>query len=106
VTPLTIDVTEEGGAVVVTLAGEVDLANAAEVEARLFSAITNLVTTVSVDLTRTEYIDSAGLQVLFALAARLRVLQIELDLLAPPGSPARRAVELSGLDSLAPLRPG
>lgn len=105
-TPLAIDIAEDGGTVVVTLVGEVDLSNAAELERRMFSAITNLVTTVSVDLTGTDYIDSAGLRVLFALAARLRVLQIELDLVAPPGSLARRAVELSGLDTLAPLRPG
>ena len=104
-TQLAIDIAEDGGTVVVTLVGEVDLSNAADLERRMFSAITNLVTTVSVDLTGTDYIDSAGLRVLFALAARLRVLQIELDVVAPRGSLARRAVELSGLDTLALVRP-
>lgn len=102
---VTVDVAVDGSLVRIACRGEVDLANVADVEDGIFSAITNLVTAVSVDLTDVVYIDSAGLQVLFGLAARLRVLQTDLEVVAPVGSPARRAVELSGLGSLVPLRP-
>jgi anti-anti-sigma factor len=89
----------------VAIAGEIDLANAASVESAIFDAISNDDTEVVVDLTDVAYIDSSGVRILFALAARLRTLQVELAIAAPPASPARRIIELSGMGSLVALRP-
>ena len=46
------------------------------------------------------YVDSAGLQMLFVLATRLRRLQIQLRVLARTGTPAQRVIELSGMSEL------
>ena len=40
---------------------------------------------------------------LFALGARLEVLQIEMTVLAPPGSLTRRVLQLSGFEGVAAL---
>jgi anti-anti-sigma factor len=100
-----VDVTVDDGSVRIAVGGEVDLANAATVEAQIMAAITNQVTSVSVDLRELDYMDSAGMRILFSLASRLAGLQIALEVVAPVGSPARRLVEVSGLASLVALRP-
>ncbi|HJQ48155.1 MAG TPA: STAS domain-containing protein [Amycolatopsis sp.] len=95
-----------GDVVCIAVSGEIDLANAGSVQDRVHAAITNDVTTVVLDLSGLDYLDSAGLRVLFTLADRLRVLQMGLDLLVAPQSAVRKAVELSGLEPVARLRPG
>jgi anti-anti-sigma factor len=90
-------------AVHIAVSGEIDLANAAWVQEKINEAVTNDVSTVVLDLAELAYLDSAGLRILFLLAERLRVLQMKLDLLVPPTSPVRRAVELSGLEPVARL---
>lgn len=85
--------------------GEVDLSNAGAVEDALVTAISNEATEVSVDLGAVEYLDSAGLRLLFSLVSRLDLLQISLELVVPFDSPSRRAVELSGLAAVARLTP-
>lgn len=104
-TDATVTVTTDGERVSIVVAGEIDLANAGTVEEQIHQAITNQVTTASIDLSDVTYLDSAGLRILFTLAARLPVLQIALVLVAPVGSPARRVIELSGLDTLSSLQP-
>ncbi|GHF79106.1 anti-anti-sigma factor [Amycolatopsis bartoniae] len=91
----------DGDAVLVRIVGEIDLANASEVQQQINDAVTNDVTTVVLDLAKLEYLDSAGLRILFTLAERLRVLQMKLDLVVPPSSPVRRVVEMSGLEPVA-----
>jgi anti-anti-sigma factor len=100
-----VDVTVDDGNVRIAVSGEVDLANAAAVEDQIVAAITNQVATVSVDLGAVDYMDSAGMRILFSLASRLAGLQIGLEIVAPVGSPARRLVEVSGLAPLVALRP-
>jgi anti-anti-sigma factor len=100
-----------GSTVDIAVSGEIDLANAAMVEEQISAAVTNQVTGVTMDLGGLSYIDSAGLHVLFALVARLEVLQIDLRVHVPPGSLARRAlVDLDPSpeagEPAAPPRPG
>ncbi|WP_181784754.1 STAS domain-containing protein [Pseudonocardia pini] len=91
------------GQVLVHLEGEIDLDNARTVEQQLAAAVTNKAVSVSLDCTEVEYLDSAGLRVLFALADRLALLQVRLEMTVPAGSPIRKAVELSGLGSVVDL---
>ncbi|MEN3360075.1 MAG: hypothetical protein V7637_4057 [Mycobacteriales bacterium] len=95
----------DGGAVVITISGEVDLATAPGVETEILAAIGNKTTAVTVDLSDVDYLDSAGLRVVFTLATRLAELRTTLDLVAEPGSISRRVIELSGFTSLGTLRP-
>jgi anti-anti-sigma factor len=92
------------GRLLIRLDGEIDLANAATVEMQLREVITNRTRSVSIDLSELDYLDSAGLRILFALVDRLELLQIALDVTVSAGSPARRAVELSGLGAVVAVR--
>ena len=95
----------EDGRVRILVHGEVDLQNAADVEVQLTDAISNRATMVSIDLSDVDYLDSAGLRVLFHLVERLATLQIGVELVSPLRSPSRRVIELSGLAALVPLDP-
>jgi anti-anti-sigma factor len=103
VTTATVVVRPEDACVRIGISGEIDLDNADTVEEQLAAAIPNETTAVVLELASLEYLDSAGLRVLFALAARLEVLQISLRVQAPPGAPARRVLQLSGFEGVAAL---
>lgn len=92
-----------GPAVWISISGEVDLENAETVEGQLAEAIDNQASSVTIDVAELTYLDSAGLRLMFALAARLEVLQIDLTVRAPPTSPARRVLELTGFANAATL---
>ncbi len=87
------------------VAGEIDLANAAEVEERILGHTSNDLLGVVLDLDGVEYLDSTGLRLLFALSARLEISQITLELVVAVGSPIRRALEITGMGEVVPLRP-
>ncbi|MGQ0480558.1 MAG: STAS domain-containing protein [Pseudonocardia sp.] len=89
----------------ITIVGEIDLSNAVEVEDRILDLTTNQLTAIVIDLTDLTYIDSAGLKVLFTLATRLEISQIDLELVVPPDSPVRSAIEITGMASVASIRP-
>jgi anti-anti-sigma factor len=104
-TRATVDAAADGPVVRLVVKGEVDLSNAEDVERAIVAAISNESTGVSLDLTDVGYLDSAGLRILYALAARLEVLQITLEVEAPVGSVARHVIELTGLASAVSLTP-
>lgn len=93
----------DGSTVRIDIGGEIDLENSETVEDQLSAAIPNETTAVTLGLGGLEYLDSAGLRVLFALAARLEVLQIDLVVDVPPGSLTRRVLQLSGFGGVAAL---
>ena len=100
-----VDVRTSGDRVHFTISGDVDLANAADIEADLTDAIRNRATGVTLDLTGVTYLDSAGLQVVFALTVSLRRLQIDIRVIAPEGSPALHAIEMAGMASIVEIEP-
>ena len=102
-TTATVVIRPRGSAVHIDIGGEIDLENATSVEEQLSAAIPNETTEVTLALGELSYLDSAGLRVLFALAARLEVLQIELQVHVPQGSVTRRVLELSGFEGVAAL---
>jgi anti-anti-sigma factor len=87
----------------IALFGEIDMANADDVEQQILGAIGNQLTAVTIDLSGLEYIDSAGLRVLFTLGSRLDVLQIALRIVVPTGSSIRRVIDLSGMAAAIPV---
>ena len=102
---VTVTARADGDSVLIVLAGEIDLSNADSVERRIVEAITNQTMRVAVDLNDIGYIDSIGMRVLFALTTRLETSQIAFKLISPIGSPARRVIEISGLDSIVDVEP-
>jgi anti-anti-sigma factor len=83
-------------AVVLTLAGELDLYNAEEVRSALLDAGAGEPHVLVVDLEQVRFIDSTALGVL--IEARSRMADRSSFRLAAPGLEARRALEVSGLD--------
>jgi anti-sigma B factor antagonist len=86
----------QDGAVVLTLAGELDLYNAEEVRTALLDACADNPKMLVVDLGEVRFIDSTALGVL--IEARSRMADRSGFRLAAPGLETRRALEVSGLD--------
>ena len=86
----------QDGAVVVRLAGELDLYNAQAVREALIGCTDESPDRLVVDLSGVNFIDSTALGVL--IEARTRMANRKSFLLAAPGLETRRALEISGLD--------
>ena len=86
----------QDGAVVVRLAGELDLYNAHTVREALIGCAEESPDRLVVDLSGVNFIDSTALGVL--IEARTRMSNRRSFLLAAPGLETRRALEISGLD--------
>jgi anti-sigma B factor antagonist len=96
-----VEVSKNGDAIVVRLAGELDLFNAAAVRRALLDAVDAASGRVVVDLAEVEFMDSTALATLVEARARLR--ERKRFLLAAPALEARRALEVSGLDRHFPV---
>jgi anti-anti-sigma factor len=77
--------------------GDVDLANAYDIEHRVAAAYDPSVDGVIVDLGGTTYLDSAGLAMLVRITSRLATARTPVSVIAPTDSVARRVITLSGL---------
>jgi anti-sigma B factor antagonist len=88
--------TRDGGAVLVRLAGELDLYNAHLVREALLGTLRDSPARIVVDLSEVTFIDSTGLGVL--IEARSKLGDSARFLLAAPGLEARRALAITGLD--------
>ncbi|HZC30478.1 MAG TPA: STAS domain-containing protein [Gaiellaceae bacterium] len=86
----------EGGAVVVSLTGELDLYNANDVREALLAACAEQPERLIVDVAGVTFIDSTALGVL--IEARSRMTERKAFLIAAPGMETKRALEISGLD--------
>ena len=89
---------------VITVTGEIDLSNAASVRDAIGALLPDL-PQVCVDLTGTEYLDSAGIAMLFLLAERLSYNRQELQLVVPPDAPIRAMIRLTKLDQVIRVTP-
>jgi anti-anti-sigma factor len=91
---------------VARLQGEVDASNVKEMGDRLRSLLSNRSVALVIDLSGTTYLDSAGINLLFALADELRGRQQRLALVVRERSPIARMIALTGLDQTIPVCPG
>ena len=98
-----ISVTDNGPMLVATVAGEVDMTNAAYVREELTSAVPNQAHALVIDLSEARYLDSAAIEVLFELSRRLVRRRQQLRLVVPRCSPLRRLFTLIDLGSVAPV---
>lgn len=90
------EVVSADGAVVVRLAGELDLYNAHVVRDALLEAADGSPERLVVDLSDVTFLDSTALGVL--IEARTKLPNRRAFLLASPAVEPRRALEVSGLD--------
>lgn len=104
-TPLAdIAVERRAGSSVAQVKGEIDASNTEWLGARVRALLTNQSDALVVDLSATTYLDSAGIALLFRLAAELRLHQQRLYVVVGAGSPIARMIRLTGLDTTVPTR--
>jgi anti-anti-sigma factor len=96
-----VQITHAPGAIVAHLVGEVDMSNAEELGAAVIGATPNDAQGVVLDLSRVDYLDSAGIYVIHGMRASLQARGQTLVLVIPADSPVHDALRLSGAD-----RPG
>jgi anti-sigma B factor antagonist len=94
-----------GDVPVASVEGEVDASNAAELGAELRALVTNRSMGLVIDLGPTQYLDSAGINLLFSLGDELRAHQVVLRLVVDPASSVMRMLSLTGLDKAIPTFP-
>jgi anti-anti-sigma factor len=94
---------DRGGVRIVHVSGEVDLSNAHELMDAITAATPTDASPLVVDLSATEYLDSAGIAMLFRLAERMRYARQELRLVVPPDAPIRAVVRLTLLNKAVPV---
>jgi anti-anti-sigma factor len=101
-----LDADDSGKTLRVALRGEIDMVNVGTVDGDIRALISNRHTDVVLDLAELTHLDSSGLRMLFSLGTRLEVLQIRFHLDVPWDAPSRRVIELSGIATIASVRPG
>jgi anti-anti-sigma factor len=95
-----IQITLAPHALVARVTGEVDMSNAEEMGATVIAA-TPTAQGVVLDLSGVDYLDSAGIYVIYGMRSSLQARGQTLVLVIPPSSPVHDALRLSGAE-----RPG
>jgi anti-anti-sigma factor len=90
-------------AVVATLSGEVDMTNAEYVRDEITGQVPNDAHALVIDLSGTQYLDSAAIELLFELSRRLGRRRQQLRLVVPEESPLTRLLTLTDVGSVAPV---
>jgi anti-anti-sigma factor len=94
-----LEVRRSGRTMIAGIEGEIDLSNTSKIRHRLASSLTNEDQAIVLDLSRLSYIDSAGLRLVFDLAARLREHRQQLHIVAPSDSQPWRVIQIMGLET-------
>jgi anti-anti-sigma factor len=88
---------------VLRLEGEIDVSNVGDIRSRMRELVTNQQYALIVDLTPTTYLDSAGINLFFAIGEEMRGRQQQLHVVLNEDSPLTRMVSLTGLDKSLPM---
>jgi anti-anti-sigma factor len=84
-------------ALVAYVTGEIDLSNSNELAGVLADATANHLLALVLNLSEVDYLDSAGIQLIYRLRESLRSRGQALRLVIPGNSPAHDALRLAGL---------
>jgi anti-anti-sigma factor len=87
----------ESDVLVARLSGELDMSNAEDIGSAVLDATPNDAVGVILDLSGVQYLDSAGIYVVFGMRSRLRARGQNLRLNVPSGSPVDDALRLAGV---------
>jgi anti-sigma B factor antagonist len=98
-----IEVTARDGVAIARIGGEIDLSNVDEVLGSLEAAMEDGSPGLVVDLRELEYVDSAGVRLLFQAARTVTGAGGRFVVLTAAGSAALRVLELADAAALFPL---
>jgi anti-anti-sigma factor len=102
VTLARVSVDWHGETPVAGVEGEIDASNVADVGTELRRLVSNRSSTLVVDLSPTSYLDSAGINLMFALGDELRARALTLRIVVAVGSPVARMLKITSLDRVHP----
>jgi anti-anti-sigma factor len=91
---------EASGALVVRIAGEIDMSNAGTLRGTIDPVLDSDIQHLIFDLSELEFIDSSGLTVLLAATQKVTLVQLR-----NPSPIVRRVVEVTGLGDVLPTEP-
>ena len=94
--PFSVDEHEEGGVRVIAVAGELDIATAPELCARLNTSRIGRRPRLLVDLTAVDFCDSTGLRALLGAASEVRAHGGRFAIVCPPSGDVARLLEVVG----------
>ncbi len=96
-----VQITLAPSALIAHVTGEVDMSNAEEIGETVIGATPNEADGVILDLSGVDYLDSAGIYVVYGMRASLRARGQRLILVIPPTSSVHDSLRLAGTE-----RPG
>jgi anti-anti-sigma factor len=92
-----LQLSSRGGIVIACVTGEIDMSNAADLRTAITDATPNDALGVVLDLSDVDYIDSAGIHLLYRLGESLRDRGQTLRVVVPLSSAASDALRLAGI---------
>lgn len=93
-----LEVTSDGeGIVLARLVGEIDMSNADELHRALAAAMSAHATAMVLDLTRVDYMDSAGIRMAYMLGEDLQTRRQRLQVVVPSESMVAEVLRLAGV---------
>ena len=93
-----VQITLAPNALVTHVTGEIDMSNAEEMGATVIGATPIEAQGVVLDLSKLDYLDSAGIYVIYGMRSSLQARGQALILVIPPRSPVHDALRLSGAE--------
>ncbi len=96
-----VQITLSRSALIAHVTGEVDVSNAEDVGATVIGATPNEAQGVVLDLSGVDYLDSAGIYVIYGMRASLQARGQSMILVIPRTSPVHDSLRLAGAE-----RPG
>ena len=96
-----VQITLASSALIAHVTGELDMSNAEDVGATVIGATPSEAQGVILDLSGLDYLDSAGIYVIYGMRASLQARGQSLILVIPPASPVHDSLRLAGAE-----RPG
>jgi anti-anti-sigma factor len=95
-----VQFSDHDGVVVARLTGEIDLSNAQSIESAIAEATPNQALAVILDVSALDYLDSAGIHLIYKLREKLRARGQALRLVIPAESPSNEALRLAGVSAV------
>jgi len=92
-----LHITTHERVVIVRVTGEIDMSNAGELRDAILETTPNDALGLVLDLSSTEYVDSAGVHLLYRLGDNVRARGQTLRVVIPPTSPASDTLRLAGV---------
>jgi len=89
--------------VIARLTGELDISAAAKAGDRIAAAVSSSARGLVVDLSRLEFMDSSGVSMLFSLARQVGSHRQQLRVVAPPGRPVSRVLQIVEFERAAAI---